>query len=260
MYVMVAVKDTGIGISKEGQKRLFERFRQATPKTGEDYGGSGLGLNISRKLCHIHGGEIGVASNEGSGSTFGFFFKVKRTQPRTDELDQREKEHVEADDVEAKIALQGLTLPDQLERSLVPDSYMSPPTTRATEAKSEAGSEAAHLNEKSYQTATVPESVQKMEADRQLDDITSPKLQEDNPKSALATFIVAPGKRRRLHVLLAEDNIVNQRLVFRKLEKQGFNVTAANNGREAVDGIRNAPQPSTGEEGAFDIVLMDQEM
>jgi len=78
MYLMVAVKDTGIGISKEGQAKLFERFRQATPKTQERYGGSGLGLFISRKLCTLHGGDIGVSSKEGEGSTFGFFFKVRR--------------------------------------------------------------------------------------------------------------------------------------------------------------------------------------
>lgn len=57
---------------------MFERFRQATPKTEEVYGGSGLGLSISRKLCQLHGGEIGVSSKEGVGSTFGFFFKVRR--------------------------------------------------------------------------------------------------------------------------------------------------------------------------------------
>lgn len=68
--VRVAAKDSGIGISPEGQQRLFERFRQATPKTEEVYGGSGLGLNISRKICHLHGGEIGVASREGEGSEF----------------------------------------------------------------------------------------------------------------------------------------------------------------------------------------------
>lgn len=86
LYIMVAVTDTGIGIGDESQKKLFERFKQATPKTNEIYGGSGLGLNISRKLVQLHGGEIGVKSTEGEGSTFGFFFRVKRSgPPETDE-------------------------------------------------------------------------------------------------------------------------------------------------------------------------------
>lgn len=80
VYIMVAVKDSGIGISSLNQERLFERFRQATPKTAEEYGGSGLGLNISRKICQLHGGEIGVSSKENQGSTFGFFFKVRRAE------------------------------------------------------------------------------------------------------------------------------------------------------------------------------------
>lgn len=84
IYLMVAVKDTGIGISAQDQAKLFERFRQATPKTSEKYGGSGLGLSISRKLCQLHGGDIGVGSNEGHGSTFGFYFKVRRAAPQAD--------------------------------------------------------------------------------------------------------------------------------------------------------------------------------
>lgn len=74
-YVMLAVRDTGIGIDGDAQMRLFERFNQATPRTEGICGGSGLGLNISRRLCHLHGGEIGVSSKEGGGSTFGFFFQ-----------------------------------------------------------------------------------------------------------------------------------------------------------------------------------------
>lgn len=85
LYLMIAVKDTGIGISEQEQVRLFERFRQATPKTSEKYGGSGLGLSISRKLCQLHGGDIGVGSHEGQGSTFGFYFKVRRASPPADE-------------------------------------------------------------------------------------------------------------------------------------------------------------------------------
>ncbi|KAI1829267.1 hypothetical protein DTO027I6_10018 [Penicillium roqueforti] len=64
-YVMLAVKDTGIGIDGDAQMRLFERFNQATPRTEGTYGGSGLGLNISRRLCHLHGGEIGCAYTGG---------------------------------------------------------------------------------------------------------------------------------------------------------------------------------------------------
>jgi signal transduction histidine kinase len=95
LYILVAVKDTGIGISDENQRKLFQRFRQATPKTAESYGGSGLGLMIARKLCQLHGGEIGVSSIEGVGSTFGFFFRVRRVQdrqgpPRRDRLGSRD--------------------------------------------------------------------------------------------------------------------------------------------------------------------------
>ena len=92
LYIMVAVKDTGIGISEENQTKLFERFQQATPKTGQMYGGSGLGLNIARKMCQLHGGEIGVSSVEDEGSTFGFFFRVRRGgEPEdADKLEPRE--------------------------------------------------------------------------------------------------------------------------------------------------------------------------
>ena len=91
LFIMVAVNDTGIGIGEEDQKKLFERFRQATPKTNEIYGGSGLGLNISRKLVQLHGGEIGVTSTEGEGATFGFFFRVKRTGPPSEDENEEEK-------------------------------------------------------------------------------------------------------------------------------------------------------------------------
>lgn len=67
------VRDTGIGIPQEKLATIFDSFSQATNKTTRKYGGTGLGLTITKKFVELQGGELFVESQEGIGSTFGFF-------------------------------------------------------------------------------------------------------------------------------------------------------------------------------------------
>ena len=79
VFLHFAVQDTGRGLSEDEKKLLFIRFSQTSPRTHVQYGGSGLGLFISRELVELQGGEIGVASKAGEGSTFAFYIKARRS-------------------------------------------------------------------------------------------------------------------------------------------------------------------------------------
>jgi PAS domain S-box-containing protein len=79
IYLEFAVQDTGRGLTDEEKKLLFQRFSQASPRTHVQYGGSGLGLFISRELTELQGGEIGVSSEAGKGSTFAFYVRCRKS-------------------------------------------------------------------------------------------------------------------------------------------------------------------------------------
>lgn len=87
VFIHFAVQDTGRGLTEEEMKLLFIRFSQASPRTHVQYGGSGLGLFISRELVEMQGGEIGVESISGEGSTFAFYIKTRRSTAPAEVLD-----------------------------------------------------------------------------------------------------------------------------------------------------------------------------
>ncbi|MDI5985569.1 ATP-binding protein [Halomonas sp. M4R5S39] len=78
----VSVSDTGIGLSPESRQRLFQAFRQADPSHSREFGGTGLGLTICRQLVEQMGGEIGVESEPGEGSTFAFTLALEGDESR----------------------------------------------------------------------------------------------------------------------------------------------------------------------------------
>ena len=85
MWLLCDVEDTGVGVSAADQARLFEPFEQADPLSERRYAGTGLGLAIVKRLVELMGGEVGVRSELGSGSTFWFAIPTHEGRPVVDE-------------------------------------------------------------------------------------------------------------------------------------------------------------------------------
>lgn len=195
LYISITVEDTGRGLSESEMSNLFHLFAQASPKTHQTYGGSGLGLFISRQLVNMQGGEIGVASTAGKGSTFQFYVKTRRTSAPA--------KNTSSDSVKD---FQLLVREDALR-------------------------EACAVEISALQNGSTMPNVS-VEEGRSL----SPRLTGRGRKGRDGKGV---GKGT-LHILVVEDNLVNQKVVSKQLRKEGHVVSVANHGEEALAFIRKS--------------------
>lgn len=294
------VRDTGIGIPQDKMDRLFKSFSQVDASTTRKYGGTGLGLVISKKLVELMGGEIGVESREGFGSIF-WFTAVFEKQPKDQHdileapVDMRSKRILVVDDNKTNLEIvtnymriwqfsfdisnEPLIVIELLKKAIEEGQpysmaildYMMPGINGEELGKiiksdpdlkdiqlimftsfSQRG-DAARLEELGF-AAYLPKPIKYHQLYDCIIAVFEKRTMSNQgiQKQRIITKYTLPEEaRRRIRILIAEDNPVNQKIGLRVLEKAGIRADAVSNGIEAIKALETIP---------YDIVLMDVQM
>jgi two-component system, sensor histidine kinase and response regulator len=283
-WLRFAVVDTGIGIPAEVRVRLFQKFTQADASTTRKFGGTGLGLAISQRLIALMGGEIGIESELGEGSTFWFTVPLQIDQMPTPPASGPAIRVLVADDLlPAATAMQGLL--GSVGMSCEVASTAEDALTQLRAAALTTRPFGLVLVDHSLATLADGNFVKKVRAVPELSALKLILLLPANHRressspfpSEFSGLVVKPVVhpdqilealhegplsvdsiagaadqpkvcRRGLHVLVAEDNSVNRVVVGAMLKKIGCIVDFAENGAEAVAKAKLK---------AYDLIFMD---
>lgn len=283
------IRDTGIGIAPEKQKAIFEAFSQADSSTTRRYGGTGLGLTISARLVSLMGGELMVESQPGAGSEFAFTLPLEGlhaaasgSAPLSRFNNQRvlvvddnstnlrlldtmlrqmglmpscvdnagEALRRAAEGPPWPLILLDAQMPDMdgvslaLELSALPEARQSQIIMLSSMSR--------HFDANMLKRIGIAHYLHKPVAQRELHQVIAGILLP-TPVVATAPAPVAEPVRDQtgLHILLAEDNLVNQKVARRLLEQLGHRCEVVSNGREALERWRAA---------CWDLLLIDLQM
>ena len=222
--VVFKIEDTGIGIEEEVRKRLFKPFSQADSSTARRFGGTGLGLTICKNLVNLMHGEITLESALDSGTTATFWIPFNKPQ------------------------YTGTSSP-MVDLGAIPDRLRSELSVSGCPSEFDRGS------------GTPPQSPQEglgvMPSLRPRRS-GSLDMRKQVPRQGMGldgTFTELD--RRKTHVLVVEDNAINQQIAIKTIKKFGFSVNAVWNGQQALDYLLEKPSPSRPRP---DILLMDVQM
>ncbi|MGB8658405.1 MAG: response regulator [Candidatus Zixiibacteriota bacterium] len=295
-----SVTDTGIGIPKDQQIKIFQSFTQADGSTTRKYGGTGLGLSISKRLVELMGGQIKVESQPGKGSRFYFSVNLEKTEAPQEILpppcypDMCEKRVLVVDDnrtnrtilvkmlesfgcsaesVESgteaiqslkkaiherkrfDLVLLDMLMPqmdgEETLRAIKNDPEIKDVMVVILTSIGEKG-DAARLEAigcSGYLTKPVKQS-------QLFDTMITTFSQEKGevkvkPAPIVTRNIMAEQKRRKVRILVAEDNPMNQKLAVALLKRAGYPVDAVENGKMVIDVLKKT---------AYDLILMDVQM
>jgi len=286
-----AVRDSGIGIAPDQLSNIFQEFTQADPSHTRKYGGTGLGLSISKRLVELMGGDIGVTSELGHGSEFWFTVPLtvepQREAGAAPAVRLQGARVLVVDDNASsrRVAREALSeAGSQVQEASTAEEALAA-LHRAGAASTPfdlAMIDAFMPEQDGYQLAQAIRLQPELAATR-LIMLTSAGKRGDAQRCremGIAGYLVKPvgaaelveaaaavlgsvspdglvtrhtieENRRPLHILLAEDNPVNQEVAAAMLRKRGHSVDIAENGRQAVEAVgRNR----------YDMVLMDIQM
>jgi two-component system, sensor histidine kinase and response regulator len=296
--VRCEVSDTGVGVPRDVQTRLFEAFTQADASTTRRYGGTGLGLAISRRMVELMGGNIGVDSEPGVGSRFWFVVPLGRAPAlpsavpaahdqlrgrRALVVDHRATAQAVVVHVLASVGMEAdvaSTAGDALTR--LSTSTDDPPVVAIVnhDLPDEDGATlAGRLRAASSPVLPIILLTARLVdlpllADARVARVTKPVRRSDLLDAVchllLGTYVplspapaalraerpagphaARPAPTGAPRVLVAEDNVVNQKVARLLLERAGCEVDVVDNGEDAVAAVQRTP---------YDVVLMDCQM
>lgn len=284
--LLVTIKDTGIGIAPRSVKKLFESFSQVDGSTTRKYGGTGLGLAISKRLIEAMDGEVSVSSEPNKGTEFNFFIKVKRSDKKAPIYQSnilKSKKVLFLDDNEINLNIfreqalfHGLEVETTSDYRFITENLSTLNTfdfiVLDMQMPEKDGVEIARQIRSIWDKKTLPlvllSSIHAIEnkADSLLFNLqlTKPVKQSQLFRVLEQLFIAKkdtsdnatiepPNENKKLaaKILVAEDNIFNQKVAHKVLERLGYNPVIVENGKEAFDAIFKDD---------YDLVFMDVEM